>query len=564
MRLISVGGPERGYEGRRVSRRKLIGRPHAALPVFALLLLGLSGVAGAQVCPGGTFNPLAAYDGDGPSQTIINNNTVMIGSSRLQLTQRGVGRATISSNQITDNHISGDVGVRIGHSGADSLANHIESVYSFRNPSDLTQYRPIMGFSFRLHDIDNDDTVIVDAYDQNDLLISLTPSIYTFDTSDGPTIVSYVQNNRFLSTSSEIGNRRGTVHFNFGGLQVSRMVLKYYDNGGGTYTTAGFVGCSASVTLNKVTLGGSGGPFGFTLTNTGRNTGSTVMTTAANTPTQVDGAVAAGMQAFSITTGGAAVTITESSRPAGWTLTNATCSDATNAVVGSWNPTSGTYTIPAAGTAVGAALTCTFTNARPPSLTLVKTVTNDNGGSQPATAWTLSASGPTNISGVTGSAAVSNATVNPGTYALSESAAPTGYTASAYSCVRNGGAAQIGNSIALVAGDVVTCTINNDDSNAADLSITKTNRLTSVAVGQSFDYEVVVTNQGPAAAHGAVFRDPVAAGLSCTNVGCGNAVNNAVCPTTSIDTLQGQGIVLGTLPATGSLTFTIRCTMTAP
>ena len=51
-------------------------------------------------------------------------------------------------------------------------------------------------------------------------------------------------------------------------------------------------------------------------------------------------------------------------------------------------------------------VTCTFTNIRDTTLTLVKTVTNDNGGTALPSAWTLSAAGPTPISGTTGTPAV--------------------------------------------------------------------------------------------------------------------------------------------------------------
>ena len=51
--------------------------------------------------------------------------------------------------------------------------------------------------------------------------------------------------------------------------------------------------------------------------------------------------------------------------------------------------------------ALGADLTCTITNNdQAAQLTLIKTVTNDNGGTAPDTAWTLTADGPT--TGVTG------------------------------------------------------------------------------------------------------------------------------------------------------------------
>jgi hypothetical protein len=98
------------------------------------------------------------------------------------------------------------------------------------------------------------------------------------------------------------------------------------------------------------------------------------------------------------------------------------------------------------------------------TLTLVKNVINDDFGNAPNTAWTLSAVGPTNISGITGAPAITMATVTPGVYNLSETGGPVGYVASQYSCVVNGGSPVSGNSISLSDGDVAVCTITNDDS----------------------------------------------------------------------------------------------------
>src|SRR5207244_3365270 len=102
-----------------------------------------------------------------------------------------------------------------------------------------------------------------------------------------------------------------------------------------------------------------------------------------------------------------------------------------------------------------------------PSLTLVKHVTNDNGGTRTAAEWTLSATGsastPTNLSGAGG--ASSSSSFKADTYSLSESG-PSDYTASVYSCVKNGAPAVSGNSITLSNGDSATCTITNDDKTA--------------------------------------------------------------------------------------------------
>lgn len=103
--------------------------------------------------------------------------------------------------------------------------------------------------------------------------------------------------------------------------------------------------------------------------------------------------------------------------------------------------------------------TCTITNDDiGPSLTLIKTVTNDNGGSAIPSNWTLTATGPTTISGA-GSVASDN-TFSAGTYTLSESAGPSGYSAGDWNCT---GVTNIENQITLGINQSAVCTINNDD-----------------------------------------------------------------------------------------------------
>ncbi len=106
-------------------------------------------------------------------------------------------------------------------------------------------------------------------------------------------------------------------------------------------------------------------------------------------------------------------------------------------------------------------MTCTITNNDiGGKLTLVKTVTNDNGGTALPTAWTLAAAGPTAVSGVTGAAAVTNAAVNAGVYTLSESGGPAGYAASVWSCT---GATVSNGQFTMPLNGNVSCTINNND-----------------------------------------------------------------------------------------------------
>ncbi|KRA54594.1 hypothetical protein ASD77_08385 [Pseudoxanthomonas sp. Root65] len=351
----------------------------AAAVMGVLLLVGAT--ARAQTCPTGSTNPLAPYDNQGPSQTIINANNVYVGNSRLQVTHAVVGGAAgiLNTNIIDNDHIDADVGVRIGHNGnADSATRYILSTYSFRSP-DLAQALPVSNLTFRIHDLDAGDNVTVNAYDQSGGLIAITTSMYSFN--PGGTIITRVSGtNRFSSPNTNVDDLRGTVYLDFSGLQISRVELVYYDvNATGTYTVADLKACNPTLTLRKTTQLLAGGPFGFTLTNTSRNTGATVTTSAANAPEQVDGnAGTTGVQVFGITAPNTAVTINETGLPTGWMLVPAatTCTNAGGATIGTLSGT--TYTIPGGATGhtfPGAAITCTYTNIAPRSeVQVTKTV----------------------------------------------------------------------------------------------------------------------------------------------------------------------------------------------
>ncbi len=155
-----------------------------------------------------------------------------------------------------------------------------------------------------------------------------------------------------------------------------------------------------------------------------------------------------------------------------YTLTDAMATGSTNAL-SSYLPTiactrSGVAFTPggsspswtASATAANQAIVCTITNTARPKLTLVKTVTNDNGGTAAITDWTLQAAGSITISGASGAGTVTNASVNAGTYLLSESGGPSGYSAGTWSCTAG---TLTGSSLVLANGEIATCTINNND-----------------------------------------------------------------------------------------------------
>ena len=91
-------------------------------------------------------------------------------------------------------------------------------------------------------------------------------------------------------------------------------------------------------------------------------------------------------------------------------------------------------------------------------LTLIKQVINDDGGTSVVSDFKMGASGSTSISGLSGDAAITDASVAPGTYTLQEGG-PSGYLGT-WSCV---GGSLSGTTLTLGAGDDAVCTLVNDD-----------------------------------------------------------------------------------------------------
>lgn len=104
---------------------------------------------------------------------------------------------------------------------------------------------------------------------------------------------------------------------------------------------------------------------------------------------------------------------------------------------------------------------------------------------------------------------------------------------------------------------------------SANLQITKTNGTDTLVAGSTTAYTVTVSNLGPSDASGALLRDPIVPGLSCTSVVCSGVTGAAACPTAANITLAnlqsppGSGIVLNTFPANSSISFIVTCGVTA-
>ena len=169
----------------------------------------------------------------------------------------------------------------------------------------------------------------------------------------------------------------------------------------------------------------------------------------------------------------------------------------------SWSCTGGTQSGSTITVALGQSATCTIVNNdNAPSLHLIKTVTNDNGGTAVATAWTLHADGtgnaPSNLSGTT--PVSSGASFNADTYTLAESG-PSGYTASSWSCVVTGTQTPVSVTNAKVAiglGQDVTCTIVNND-NAPSLHLHKTVTNDNGGTAAATDWTLTATGSGEGA-----------------------------------------------------------------
>ncbi|KTS84948.1 hypothetical protein NS183_13625 [Microbacterium testaceum] len=135
------------------------------------------------------------------------------------------------------------------------------------------------------------------------------------------------------------------------------------------------------------------------------------------------------------------------------------------------------------GVAPADRVACAYVNKPVPAttLTLRKVLDNTTGGTSVLNDWTLSATGPTPITGKTNATSVTNAPITAGTYTLSESGGPAGYTASAWSC---NGATASGSTVTIPAGTNVTCTITNT-SRAGTVTWRKTSQDGTTLLGKS-------------------------------------------------------------------------------
>jgi hypothetical protein len=192
-----------------------------------------------------------------------------------------------------------------------------------------------------------------------------------------------------------------------------------------------------TITINKTAVGGNG-TFAYTTTGAAPVANFNI-TTVAGSGSNVFNNVAAGTY-----------TVTESGPPAGWVFTSLSCS------AGGSNAGQVATIILAAGGSV----TCTYTNTKLGTITINKTAVGGNG----TFAYTTTGAAPVanfNITTVAGSGSNVFNNVGPGTYTVTESGPPAGWTFTSLSCSAGGSNAGQVATIILPAGGSVTCTYTN-------------------------------------------------------------------------------------------------------
>ena len=94
----------------------------------------------------------------------------------------------------------------------------------------------------------------------------------------------------------------------------------------------------------------------------------------------------------------------------------------------------------------------------------------------------------------------------------------------------------------------------------ADLSIEKSVNPATAPIGGGVTYTLVMNNNGPAAADGAIVTDPGAPNLDCTVLSC-SAAGGAVCPISPTPAQLAAGLAIPTLPSGGAITLELDCTV---
>jgi hypothetical protein len=328
------------------------------------------------------------------------------------------------------------------------------------------------------------------------------------------------------------------------GLQVAGTPAVLNNCSGGTVTAAAG---STSITVSGVTVGAS----------TATATTCSIQVNVTNVPGQVNASCSGNPPAFtnSATNVSNLTNLLNGVQPSCVTVTVQTPT-----LTKSFSPT----TIASGGTTVltftitnppanNPAQVVSYTDTLPSGLVIAATpgiVNNCSGGTVTAAAGTSTIA----IAGVTVGA--STASPTSCTIAVNVTNAPGQANPS---CAGNppnftNAATNISGLVNLANGVQPSCVV----VNTTTFSITKTASTGTVTPGSALSFTIVVTNNGPSAANGAIVTDPAIANYTVNAVSCTSTTGGATCPTPlTVAALQGAGLTIGTFPAGSSVTLVL-------
>ncbi len=318
-----------------------------------------------------------------------------------------------------------------------------------------------------------------------------------------------------------------------------------------------------TMVIVKRSVGGTGS-FNFGSGSNGLPAGPLAISTATTNPSS--------SSAFTLNAANTSTSITEAI-PAGWQLTGVQCVDASNTVLtATVDLSTGALTLPAASVAAGANITCTFTNAKLGSITIVKdAVPND----AQDFSFTSSGAGTSNFildddADATRSNNQTFTGLSAGSYPVVEAAA-AGWSLTSLTCTGDadaGSVVTLGSrqvAIDLDPGEDITCTFVNTKAAALDTTkvVTTVNgapatAATQVKAGDVIVYTIVTANTGGATAS-TTLTDVVPANTTYTGTGEGwSCTAPAAAGTSCTQTVSVPGsstatrtftLTVGTLPA---------------
>jgi uncharacterized repeat protein (TIGR01451 family) len=169
----------------------------------------------------------------------------------------------------------------------------------------------------------------------------------------------------------------------------------------------------------------------------------------------------------------------------------------------------------------------------------------------------------------------SEALLNPNVATTITESAPFGYSLESIACVGLGvgsatptvngtaGGSVLLNGAATASGNNIVCTFVNRKL-ASNLSIAKSDGVTTVVAGNTVTYTITASNAGPDSAAGAIVKDTPTAGLSCGTVTCtSTAVNMCPAPSFPFANLVAGIAISPAFPSGSTATLVVTCGVTA-